>query len=41
MLVQDELLRRQDRLLERRVEQARFRDRGKTLDTFDSTSTGR
>jgi len=32
---QDELLRRQDRLRERRVEQARFRDRGKTLDTFD------
>ena len=34
-LVQDELLRRQDRLLERRVQQAGFRDRGKTLDTFD------
>ena len=34
-LVQDELLRRQDRLLERRVAQAGFRDRGKTLDTFD------
>lgn len=34
-LVQDELLRRQDRLLERRVKQAGFRDRGKTLDTFD------
>src|SRR5947208_8835597 len=34
-LVQDELLRRQDRLLERRVTQAGFRDRGKTLDTFD------
>ena len=34
-LVQDELLRRQDRLLERRVTQADFRDRGKTLDTFD------
>ncbi len=33
-LVQDELLRRQDRLLERRVKQAGFRDRGKTLDTF-------
>ncbi len=34
-LVQDELVRRQDRLLERRVQQAGFRDRGKTLDTFD------
>jgi DNA replication protein DnaC len=34
-LVQDELLRRQDRLLERRMKQAGFRDRGKTLDTFD------
>ena len=35
MLVQDELKRRQDRLLERRIKQAGFRDRGKTLDTFD------
>jgi hypothetical protein len=34
-LVQDELLRRQDRLLERRVKQAGFRDLGKRLDTFD------
>ncbi len=34
-LVSDELLRRQDRLLERRVKQAGFRDVGKTLDTFD------
>ena len=34
-LVQDELVRRQDRLLERRIQQAGFRDRGKTLDTFD------
>ena len=34
-LVQDELLRRQDRLLARRVTEAGFRDRGKTLDTFD------
>ena len=34
-LVQDELLRRQDRLRDRRVTQAGFRDRGKTLDTFD------
>jgi DNA replication protein DnaC len=34
-LVQDELVRRQDRLLDRRLPQAGFRDRGKTLDTFD------
>jgi DNA replication protein DnaC len=34
-LVQDELLKRQDRLLERRLQQAGFRDVGKTLDTFD------
>src|SRR5207249_10096138 len=34
-LVQDELLRRQHRLLDRRITQAGFRDRGKTLDTFD------
>lgn len=34
-LVQDELQRRQDRLLERRVKHAGFRDTGKTLDTFD------
>jgi DNA replication protein DnaC len=34
-LVSDELLRRQDRLLDRRVKQAAFRDVGKTLDTFD------
>ena len=34
-LVQDELLRRQDRLLERRLKQAAFRDVGKRLDTFD------
>ena len=34
-LVQDELLRRQDRLLARRVQQAGFRDVGKRLDTFD------
>src|SRR6516165_398383 len=34
-LVQDELQRRQDRLLDRRMTQAGFRDRGKTLDTFD------
>src|SRR5713101_7378461 len=34
-LVSDELLRRQDRLLDRRLKQAGFRDVGKTLDTFD------
>jgi DNA replication protein DnaC len=34
-LVQDELLRREDRLLERRVKLAGFRDAGKRLDTFD------
>jgi len=34
-LVQDELTRRQDRLLARRIQQARFRDTGKTLDGFD------
>ena len=34
-LVQDELVRREDRLLERRVKQAGFRDVGKRLDTFD------
>jgi DNA replication protein DnaC len=34
-LVQDELVRRQDRLLERRLKQASFRDPGKRLDTFD------
>ena len=34
-LVGDELLRRQDRLLARRVQQAGFRDQAKTLDTFD------
>jgi DNA replication protein DnaC len=34
-LVTDELVRRQDRLLERRRTHARFRDPGKTLDTFD------
>jgi DNA replication protein DnaC len=35
ILVSDELTRRADRLLERRRKQARFRDAGKTLDTFD------
>lgn len=34
-LVQDELTRRADRLLERRHKQAAFRDTQKTLDTFD------
>lgn len=34
-LVNDELTRRQDRLLERRIKQADFRDHGKTLDNFD------
>ncbi|MEX2031549.1 MAG: ATP-binding protein [Dehalococcoidia bacterium] len=34
-LVSDELLRRQDRLLDRRRTQAGFRDGGKRLDTFD------
>lgn len=34
-LVQDELHRRADRLIERRVKQAGFRDRGRTLDNFD------
>ncbi len=35
VLVQDELERRQDRLLARRIKQARFRDAQKTLDAFD------
>ncbi len=34
-LVADELLRRQDRLLERRLKQARFRDPDRSLDRFD------
>ncbi|MEO8874185.1 MAG: ATP-binding protein, partial [Polyangiaceae bacterium] len=34
-LVSDELTRRSDRLLARRVKQAGFRDAGKTLDTFN------
>jgi DNA replication protein DnaC len=34
-LIQDELLRRQDRLIERRIKNAQFRDGGKTLDNFD------
>lgn len=35
VLVSDELLRRQDRLLARRIAQAGFRDPNKTLDAFD------
>jgi DNA replication protein DnaC len=34
-LVSDELVRRGDRLIERRVKRARFRDQGKSLDNFD------
>jgi DNA replication protein DnaC len=34
-LVQDELQRRSDRLIENRIKQAEFRDRDKTLDSFD------
>jgi len=34
-LVTDEIVRRQDRLIERRIKHARFRDRDKTLDSFD------
>ena len=34
-LVSDELVRRGDRLLERRIKQAGFRDHDKTLDAFD------
>jgi DNA replication protein DnaC len=34
-LVGDELLRRQDRLLGRRIKEAAFRDIGRTLDRFD------
>jgi len=35
LLVHDELLRRQDRLIARRIHAAGFRDRTKTLDRFD------
>jgi len=35
LLVQDELTRRADRLLTRRLKEAQFRDRDKTLDGFD------
>jgi DNA replication protein DnaC len=34
-LVADELVRRQDRLITRRIQQARFRDPDRSLDTFD------
>ena len=34
-LVGDEFVRRQDRLITRRLQQARFRDPDRTLDTFD------
>jgi DNA replication protein DnaC len=34
-LVSDELVRRQDRLIARRLHQARFRDPDRSLDTFD------
>ena len=37
MLVNDELQRRQDRLLERRRVQARFLDPSRSLDSFDFT----
>jgi DNA replication protein DnaC len=36
-LVSDELQRRQDRLFERRTKKARFRDPGRSLDSFDFT----
>ena len=35
VLVSDELVRRQDRLLDRRIKKARFRDKERTLDGFD------
>jgi len=35
VLVSDELVRRQDRLITRRLQQARFRDAERSLDTFD------
>lgn len=34
-LINDELQRRADRLIERRIKKAAFRDRGRTLDSFD------
>ena len=36
-LVSDELQRREDRLFERRIKQARFRDPDRSLDSFDFT----
>jgi DNA replication protein DnaC len=35
VLVSDELVRRQDRLIARRIQHARFRDTDRSLDTFD------
>ena len=35
ILVNDELVRRHDRLIERRIKKACFRDRGRSLDNFD------
>ena len=40
-LVSDELTRRSERLLDRRRQQAQFRDSQRTLDNFDFTSTRR
>lgn len=37
LLIADEMTKRQDRLLERRIKQAGFRDARKTLDNFDFT----
>ncbi len=37
MLVHDEMTRRQDRLIERRIKKAGLRDRDKTIDNFDFT----
>jgi len=41
VLVADELLRRQDRLFERRHQQAQFRDPDRSLDALISISTRR
>jgi DNA replication protein DnaC len=35
VLVGDELARRQDRLLSKRIKEAEFRDAGRALDNFD------
>jgi hypothetical protein len=37
-LVSDELMRRSDRLLERRRKEAGFRDSGRTLDNFETST---